>query len=254
MLNLIKSEVLKIRSTQVWFWMLVVAVALTSLFTLGPALTVHDGTPKAEIDYYDIFTASGLAGVALLVLGILALTTEFRHKTITPSLLATPNRWRFLFGKTLAYVLIAIPYGIASIIVNVIVAIICLEAKGLPVSLTADGVPAGILKAFVSLILLAFFGIGLGALLRNQAAGMVFGIVYIFVLSPILGAIPWVRRAYPFEPGGALQFFNSKHGGDAAPFSDVPHIAPMVGGLVLLIWCVGVLIAGGYLSLNRDIT
>ena len=63
MLNLIKSEILKIRSTQVWFWMLIVAVALTSLFTLGPALTVHDGTPKELIDYYDIFTASGLAGV-----------------------------------------------------------------------------------------------------------------------------------------------------------------------------------------------
>ena len=35
MLNLIKSEVLKIRSTQVWFWMLLPVVALTALATLG---------------------------------------------------------------------------------------------------------------------------------------------------------------------------------------------------------------------------
>jgi ABC-2 type transport system permease protein len=253
MLNLVRSEILKVRSTQVWFWMLIVAIALTTLFTLGPALSVHSGTPKEEIDYYGIFTASGLAGVALLVLGLLALTTEFRHKTITPSLLAAPNRWRFLAGKTLAYVLLAIPYGLVSIAVNIVLAIICLNAKGLPVSF-GDGVPAGILKAFVSLILLAFFGIGLGALLRNQAAGMVAGIVYLFVLSPILGVIPWVRRARRGRPGGALQYFNSKSSSNAAPYPDVPHVAPLIGGVILLLWCVGILEAGGYLSLKRDIS
>jgi ABC-2 type transport system permease protein len=252
MINLVRSEILKIRSTQVWFWMLLTSVALTVLFTLLSVLTISGDTPKDAIDYYGIFTSGAGAWVALLVLGLLALTTEFRQKTITPSLLATPNRWRFLIGKTLAYVAIAIVYGLICLIINVLLALLCLQLKGFPISF-GDGVGGGIVKEFVSFVLLAFFGIGLGALVRNQAAAMVIGIVYLFIINPLLAGIPWIRKAYPFEPGGALNAFNSRTS-DAGGLSDVPHIHPLVGGLILLVWCVGLLVAGGYLSLNRDIS
>ena len=71
MINLIRSEVLKIRSTQVWFWMVLLALAFTALGTIGTvveAVTNHDnGDP---VDYYALFTQSQGAAVALLVLGL----------------------------------------------------------------------------------------------------------------------------------------------------------------------------------------
>ncbi|MEO6700346.1 MAG: hypothetical protein ABI140_14160 [Jatrophihabitantaceae bacterium] len=222
------------------------------LFTLLSVLTISSDTPTDQIDYYGIFTSGAGAGVAMLVLGLLALTTEFRQKTITPSLLATPNRWRFLGGKTLAYVAIAFVYGLICLVINILLAVLCLHLKGFPVSF-GHGASGGIVKEFISFVLLAFFGIGLGALVRNQAAAMVIGIVYLFIINPLLAGIPWIRKAYPFEPGGALGVFNSQHASDIGT-SDIPHLQPLVGGVILFVWCVGLLLAGGYLSLNRDIS
>ena len=252
MIDLLRSEVLKIRSTQVWIWMLVLSIGVTALFTLGNVLTISSASDRADVDYYSIFTVSGSAGIAMLVLGLLGLTTEFRHKTITPTLLATPSRWKLLTGKAVAYIIIAIPYGLVCIVANIVIAIICLNAKSIPVEFS-HGVPGGIVKAFLSLILLAFFGLGLGALVRNQAAGMVAGIVYLFVLNPLLSFIPLIRRAYPYEPGGALAAFNST-GHESPDFGDYHLLSPLVGGLVMLIWCLALLAAGGYFSLQRDIS
>lgn len=253
MLNLIKSEVLKIRSTQVWFWMLVLVIAITVAATLGSVLTIDSSTPASQVNYFSVWTNFGVAGVALLVLGLLGLTTEFRHKTITPTLLATPGRWRLLIGKALAYVAFAIPYGIVCLLVNLITALICLNAKGLPVHFT-DGAPAGMVRNFVALIMLAFFGLGLGALIRNQAAGMVVGILYLSLLNIFFAGIPGLRKVYLFEPAGAFNAFTSRDRDNYGLPHDVVHISPGVGGLILLAWCLVLLVAGGYLSLNRDIS
>jgi ABC-2 type transport system permease protein len=253
MLNLIKSEVLKIRSTQVWFWMLVLVVAITLAGTLGTVLTIDSNTPVSEINYFSIWTNFGVAGVALVVLGLLGLTTEFRHKTITPTLLANPNRWQLLIGKALAYVVFAIPYGLACLLVNLITALICLNAKGLPVHFT-DGAVGGMVRNFIALVLLAFFGLGLGALIRNQAAGMVVGILYLSVLNIFFAGIPGLRRVYLFEPAGAFNAFNSRDRNNYGLPHDVIHVSPLAGGAILLVWCLILLAAGGYLSLNRDIS
>jgi hypothetical protein len=253
MLNLIKSEVLKIRSTQVWFWMLVLVVAITLASTLGTVLTIDSSTPESGINYFSVWTNFGVAGVALVVLGLLGLTTEFRHKTITPTLLANPGRWQLLIGKALAYVVFAIPYGIACLLVNLVTALICLNAKGLPVHFS-DGAVGGMVRNFVALILLAFFGLGLGALIRNQAAGMVVGILYLSVLNIFFAGIPGLRRVYLFEPAGALNAFTSRGENHYGLPHDVVYVTPLAGGVILLAWCLIVLAAGGYLSLNRDIS
>lgn len=251
--NLIKSEVLKIRSTQVWFWMLVLVVAITLAATLGTTLSIDSNTPTEDINYFSVWTNFGVAGVALVVLGILGLTTEFRHKTITPTLLANPGRWQLLIGKAIAYVLFAIPYGVVCLVVNLVTAVICLNAKGLPVHF-GDGSQAGMVRNFIALILLAFFGLGLGALIRNQAASMVVGIVYLSVLNIFFAGIPWIRKVYEFEPAGALNAFTSRDRNNYGLPHDVIHVSPLAGGLILLVWCLIFLAAGGYLSLNRDIS
>lgn len=253
MWNLIRSEMLKIRSTQVWFWMLLLVAAITLAATLGSVLTIHRATPASAINYFSIWTNFGFAGVALVVLGLLGLTTEFRHKTITPTLLATPSRWQLLIGKALAYVGFAIPYGIACLIVNLVTALICLDAKGLPVHFT-DGSVGGMVRNFLALILLAFFGLGLGALIRNQAAGMVVGIMYLSVLNIFFAGIPGLRKVYLFEPAGAFNAFISRDRNNYGLPQDVIHVSPDAGGLILLAWCLVLLVAGGYLSLNRDIS
>lgn len=255
MLNLIKSEVLKVRSTQVWIWMILPALALTALSTIGTVYgSIDDHEHLGEpIRYYDIFTTSTGGAVALLVIGVLGLTTEFRHKTITPTLLATPARWALLGGKAIAYVMFSFFYAAICIAVDLVIAIIWLNAKGLPVEF-GHGVLPGILKAFVALVLTASFGLGLGALIRNQAAAMVVGILYFFIVNGLLSVLPWVRHwIYPWTPGGAVSAFTS-NGSSHDVSSDSHLLAPLGGGLVFLLWTLVILVAGGFFSLNRDIS
>lgn len=254
MINLIRSEVLKIRSTQVWFWMVLLAAAFTALGTIGTSVQAvqnhHDGNP---IDYYGLFTQSQAAGVALLVLGLLGLTTEFRHKTITPTLLATPNRWRLLAGKAASYVIFSILYAVICVVLNFAIAIIWLKAANVPLEY-GHGVDGGVLKAFLSLVLLGLFGLGLGGIIRNQAASMVFGIIYLFVLDPLLNFVPWIRKGYAWTPGGALKAFTSANGSVSGGPDDVHLLGPVAGGLLLLAWALALCVIGGRFSLQRDIS
>jgi hypothetical protein len=253
MINLIRSEVLKIRSTQVWFWMLLLAAAFTALGTIGMVVTaIDDHHDRHPVDYYSVFTQSQGAGVALLVLGLLGLTTEFRHKTITPTLLATPNRWRLLAGKAASYAIFAVIYALACVALNFAIAIIWLSAAGVPVEY-GHGVPGGVGKAFLTLVLTGMFGLGLGALLRNQAAAMVFGIVYFFILDNVLNYVPWIRKGYAYTPGGTVKAFNSNGHVEGMP-GDVHLLAPAAGGLLFLAWSLALLVLGGRFSLNRDIS
>src|SRR6185312_10371290 len=256
MLQLIKSEVLKTRSTQVWRWMILPAAALTALSTIGHSYDIsqqyHDGN-LADLNYYDLFTALSTGGVALLVIGILGLTTEFRHKTITPTLLATPNRWFLLSGKAVSYVLFALFYAVVCLVVNFAIALIWLSAENVPIDF-GHGVVPGIIKAFVSLVVTAIFGLGLGALVRNQAAAMVIGIFYFSIIDGLLSVIPWERRViYRFTPAANLTSFISNGHHDGGP-SDVHLFAPLPSGLLFLVWTVAILLAGGFASLQRDIS
>jgi hypothetical protein len=253
MINLIRSEVLKIRSTQVWFWMLLLAAAFTALGTIGVVVdAISDHDIGAPVDYYSVFTQSGGAGVALLVLGLLGLTTEFRHKTITPTLLATPNRWRLLAGKAASYAIFAIVYALICVALNFAIAIIWLSAAGVPIEY-GHGVPGGVGKAFLTLVLTGMFGLGLGALLRNQAAAMVFGIVYFFILDTVFNYTPLIRKVYAYTPGGGVKAFNSNGHIGGMP-DDVHLLGPAAGGVLFLAWSLALLAIGGRVSLSRDIS
>ena len=47
--------------------------------------------------------ASDTSSLFILMLAIVGITGEWRHRTITSSLLAAPDRLRFLAAKTLAF-------------------------------------------------------------------------------------------------------------------------------------------------------
>ena len=253
MMNLIRSEVLKIRSTQVWFWMLLLAAAFTTLGSIGQVVTaINDHDNGDPVDYYAVFTQSAGAGIALLVLGLLGLTTEFRHKTITPTLLATPNRWQLLAGKAASYVVFAIGYSLICVVLNFAIAIIWLSSVDVPVEF-GHGVPGGVAKAFVTLVLTGIFGLGLGAVIRNQAAAMVLGIVYFFILDPVLNYTPGIRKGYAYTPAGGVKAFLAHGDIDNMP-GDVHLLAPAAGLLLFLAWSLALLVIGGRLTLSRDIS
>jgi len=76
--------------------------------------------------------------VLLLILGVIGMTQEYRHRTATPTFLTTPRRGNVVIGKLIAYALVAVPFALLILAVNVLVVEIYAGARGDAPALNAD--------------------------------------------------------------------------------------------------------------------
>ena len=98
--------------------------------------------------------------------------------------------------------------------------------------------------------LFALYGLGLGALLKNQIVAVVVGLIFTLVVETIIGAIwPTIGEYLPGQAATALE--------DAArtSFSGNSQLLPWWGGAaMLLIYGVALALVGTFTTLRSDIT
>jgi ABC-2 type transport system permease protein len=251
MIRLVRAEFLKLRTTQVWFWLLLATIAISSLLAVAQ-LASSDGVRTAA-DVPDLFTSSAQADIVVFVLGVLGITTEFRYQTITPTVLQTPSRWTIVTAKMIAYALLGIGYAFVSVAAQLVVALPWLSAKNIDVDFGNSQVIHALVGVFGVVALYGIVGLGVGALLRNQVVAVVVGIIFLLILENVLLAIPVVRKAWPFTPGGATA--GILHTTGSTDVTNGVHLLPTGGGVVvLLLWAFVPAILGAAFTLNRDIT
>ena len=248
MIQLVRAELLKLRTTQVWFWMLLLAIAVGVLAVVA---TLASKDVKSAADVPLLFANANGAIVTAFILGVLGITTEFRYQTITPTVLQTPSRWT-VAAKLLSYAIIGLAYALACLAVQLMIALPWLSAKGIDFSLSDPDLRRAIFGFPVIFLLFAIMGIGVGALLRNQIVAMVVGLVFLLALENILVAIPKVRNAYPYLPGGAMQ--GVLYPADEPGPDGVDLFGTTGSLLVLLAWALIPAVIGAAYSLTRDIT
>jgi ABC-type transport system involved in multi-copper enzyme maturation permease subunit len=250
MIRLIRAELLKLRTTQVWFWLLLAAVAISALTVIGPLASGHVHNAR---DVAQMFGMAALAYVVLFVLGVLGVTTEFRYQTITPTVLLTPSRWAIVTAKMITYALVGVAYSIVCVLVQLAIAIPWLSAKNVQYDITKDGIPHAVGGVFVVLALFGIVGLGVGALLRNQIVAVTVGVIFLLVLENVIVAIPGVKHVYPYLPGAAARAI-----ADVAARGDNVngvHLLTVTGGVItLLLWAFVPALVGAAFSMNRDIT
>lgn len=249
MIQLVRAELLKLRTTQVWFWMLLLAIAVGVLAVVA---TLASNDVKSPADVPLLFANANGAIVTAFILGVLGITTEFRYQTITPTVLQTPSRWTVVAAKLLSYAIIGLAYALACLAVQLMIALPWLSAKGIDFSLSDPDLRRAIFGFPVIFLLFAIMGIGVGALLRNQIVAMVVGLVFLLALENILVAIPKVRNAYPYLPGGAMQ--GVLYPADEPGPDGVDLFGTTGSLLVLLAWALIPALIGAAYSLTRDIT
>lgn len=249
MIQLVRAELLKLRTTQVWFWMLLLAIAVGVLAVVA---TLASNDVKSPADVPLLFANANGAIVTAFILGVLGITTEFRYQTITPTVLQTPSRWTVVAAKLLSYAIIGLAYALACLAVQLMIALPWLSAKGIDFSLSDPDLRRAIFGFPVIFLLFAIMGIGVGALLRNQIVAMVVGLVFLLALENILVAIPKVRNAYPYLPGGAMQ--GVLYPADEPGPDGVDLFSTTGSLLVLLAWALIPALIGAAYTLTRDIT
>jgi ABC-2 type transport system permease protein len=248
--RLINAEFIKLRTTQVWFWLLLAAVAIAALFVIGP-LASRNGV-QTTADAVDMFTSSATSYVAVFVLGVLGVTTEFRYQTITPTVLATPSRWALITAKMITYAIVGAVYAAICLIVQLAIALPWLSSKNIDFSLSSEHVPRALGGVFIVVTLFGIVGLGVGALLKNQIVAVTVGVIFLLVLQNILVIIPGVKHVFPFMPGGGVGAILTITGDRTA--NGVSLLSPAGGVVVLLAWAFIPAILGASITMNRDIT
>ena len=249
MTRLVHAEFLKLLTTQVWFWLLLAALAVSALFVIGPFASggVHNGKDVAQV-----LSGASTAYIVVFVLGVLGITTEIRYQTITPTVLVTPSRWTLMGAKMIAYAILGVLYALACLVIQLAIAVPWVAADSIPTTWSSDGIPRALWGVFLVLALFGIVGLGIGALLRNQIVAVSVGTIFLLVLQGIISIIPGLRVIYPYLPGGAVNAILPT--GAAGNLPGV-HLLSVAGGVVvLLLWAFVPAIIGASITLNRDIT
>ena len=251
MIRLVRAEFLKLRTTQVWFWLLLASVGITVIGVVAQ-IASESNDVRLALHVRDIFTTSTSAYIALFVLGVLSVTTEFRYQTITPTVLATPSRWRLVTAKMITYALTGAVYAIICVAVQLAVALPWLHARHIPV-VFHDQIGA-LLAVFGVVSLMGLVGLGAGALIKNQIVAVSVGVIFLLILENLFLLIPGVKHIYPFLPGGAINSMTARQA-HSERFINGVHLLPVWGGVVtLLVWAFAMAVIGAGFTMNRDIT
>lgn len=249
MTRLVHSELLKLRTTRTARVLLTLAAAGTAaLVAIVLLLAGQPGQPALGPDALRqlVLVPAQPLTLAALVLGVLGMAGELRHGTATSTFLVTPRRGRVVAAKLAAAAVTGLAMSLASSAAVLAVGLPWLRAKGIEVAFADPGVAARVAGLAVAVALYAVLGTGLGALLRNQVAAVVVGLLWWSqgveqVLTGILHQ-PGLERWLPMGAASAL----------TAPGDGT---LPMwAGALVFAAYGLGLALLGGRLVARRDLT
>lgn len=251
--RLIAAEFHKLATTRLWLWLVGASVALTALYaSLAIAFGDSPDNPTPPLaspaGQRTVFSVGQGAGTLLAVLAAIGLTGEFRHQTATTTFLATPRRGRVVLAKLATYALVGVGYALVCIAVTIAIALPWLDAKGIPVSLGGNGIPATLTGVVATVATFGLIGVGLGGLVREQVATVVGLLVYLFVAEPIVTRIPALSRWTIYLPGAAANALTQ------VAQANQDFLPPWQGGLVLAAYGLVLAAAGTVLTSRRDIT
>ena len=160
MIALLHAELLKLRTTRTFVAIVATATVLSLvLVALGAGLGVEKD-PRA------LFTNNSITYIIVL-LGAIGMTGEWRHRTITGTVLAAPDRLRLLAAKTLSYALAGIALSLLVTTTTMLVGTLLLEASG-ERTLGLGGLADVLWRNLAVAALLGPLGVTIGALVRTS--------------------------------------------------------------------------------------
>jgi ABC-type transport system involved in multi-copper enzyme maturation permease subunit len=249
MTRLVKAELLKLRTTRTARTLLALAAAGTAaLVALVLLLAGRPGQPELGADALRqlVLVPAQPLTLAALVLGILGMAGEFRHGTATSTFLVTPVRGRVVAAKLAAAAATGLAMALVASAAVFAVGLPWLKAKGIEVTVADAGLLARVAGLAAAVALFAVLGVGLAALLRNQVAAVIVGLLWWSQgVERILVAVLHQPGLERWLPRGAASALTAP--GDAT--------LPMwAGGLVFAAYGLVLALAGGRLVARRDLT
>lgn len=274
----IKSELRKVFTTKMWWGMAVGLGVLAALLSLLFASLLgsesaqdpenpESGNPFARMvpgTAQMIYTAGmqfNLTTLIPLAAGVLLITNEYRHKTITSTFLATPSRWTVLISKMVALLPFGIILGVVHDLTSIGAASMIVKGKGEPLLLGNTEVQQTLGLVVLAMVVWLLLGFGFGMLVRNQVAAVMIAVGAAFILHIALNAFfaakDWETPA-KFLPGnltsGMLVTSDPTSGQQAASGDASPYFNWWESSLTLFVYAIVLAGIGAFLTTRRDVS
>jgi ABC-type transport system involved in multi-copper enzyme maturation permease subunit len=278
-MNLVRSELLKLRTTSTWWLfglgallMLVLAFvfnALNAHFILTNANNVPQGMSpdqaaqfqaRADVVFQaaNLYTSGQFFGLLfVMLLGIVVVTNEFHHQTATTTFLTTPRRTAVVIAKLVTAALVGGGFWLVTTALTIPATMIFLSGEGVANHFGDRAVTRAILLNLLAYTLWGIFGVGFGVLIRSQIGATVTAVVLYLVGTTAAGIIfallqqwlkiDWITKLQVIVPSIASSLMIS---GTALP-GNPPQ---WVGAAVLIGYAVVTGTIGTLIIRTRDIS
>lgn len=255
--RLLAMEWTKLRSVRSTLWsfgiMIVAVLGFTALFT---SLTVAqwdkaDASQRAAtiLDPTGQILGSGffLGQLAVCVLGVLVIASEYSTGMIRASLLAVPRRIPMLAAKAVVFAATVFVVGEVLSFGSFFIGAPILRQK-VHVAIGDAGVLRAIIGGGLYLTVLGLFALAIGAIVRHTAGGITGIIGFVLVLAPLAQLLPGSlgKHIHAYLPTEAGHLIAQSHQGT----KDL--LTPLQGFGVFCLWTALALILAGYLLKKRD--
>jgi len=240
---LLRAELLKLRTTRTFAALVAVAVLLSLLLLLLNVLL----SDRFSEDDLKLLFAGNVTPLFILLLGVMGIAGEWRHRTITSSVLAAPDRLRLLGAKLISYAIAGAVLALVVTVTLMIAGTVILDMRDKP-TLDAAALFDVLWRNLVGAAYLGALGVCLGALLRNQVVALVGVLIAFIMVEPALvGLANDVGRYGPLRgaPAGLVGI-----GFD----DDDLLLEPVVAALVMIAWLTVLFAAAATLLRRRDLT
>jgi ABC-2 type transport system permease protein len=279
MIAALRTELRKVATTRTWWITALVMLAYMATMAVIMAFSLVFGMREAEESGAGLDISGGLGGdgpvvlddmaivtsiytlaVALgyifpAVLGALSVTGEFRHRTITPTLLAEPRRSLVLGSKLVAVLPFAAVVALAGMVGTVLGGALTLLVMGEPTLLSDPEIQRTVLMSWVALVLWALVGVGFGSVLTNQVAAIVVLLAFTQFVEPILRLLlaqfDATEQISRFLPGAAGEAIAGSSLYVSTGLADL--LQPWQGMVVLVTYAVVLVALGRLTTFRRDI-
>jgi ABC-2 type transport system permease protein len=276
--RLLRAEFMKIRTTGTGWLFLTGFVVFTALALTISGFGSHyqlypqqgPGRAQALAQAAQARTPSGLAAIAAgmmtsgqrigvifaLLLGVIIVTSEFANQTAAVTFVTVPRRTTVIRAKLAAAACCGALFWLVGTVIAAVTTPLFLYSQHVSTSLAGWTVARSVLLNLLAFVAWGAFGLGLGAVLRSQAASLVAAIVVYagsfaaeLVFTPLYNLFHqgWLLAAPVIAPAVASQVMITS--GQA-----FPHAPPgWVGGVIMIGYTVALVVGGVALTKRGDV-
>lgn len=245
MINQLRSEIRKLRSTPTMWWLLLGMIVLTIVATIGSFALQEAGhldrlsDSAIRQDLHAVGTGSFFVAVA----GMIGMGGEFRNGQADQTFISSPRRDRVIWAKTLVYGALGVAWGAIACAVTATTMAVWFAMKGQSLDVTTSNFQLTILGAILSALGFGVLGVAAGAVAKNQVGAIVVTLAWLMIVESIIfQASTTVGRWFPGEAAEALR---------RIPADGL--LTMSAGGVTLGAWLVGLLTLGTLRLTRSDI-